>query len=185
MPELRDGLYGFDYREADQRRVDPEERKTYDIKALWRVHHRIIELDAQGYKGTEIARILGIHPQTVSNTLNSRLGKEKISEIQRERDEELRAVRATIDELTQKALQVYHEAFNDENGQLSLKDKVKVADTVMLELSGHRVPTKVQSSHVTTMLSPDQIEEFKRRGIEAAKQSGLVIDVTPDKAVNE
>ena len=32
--QTRDGLYGFEFREVDQRRVDPAERKRYEIKQL-------------------------------------------------------------------------------------------------------------------------------------------------------
>lgn len=173
----RDGLYGLDYREEDKRRVEAEERKTYDIKQLWQRHHEIVNLAARGFKQTEIAEILNINPQTVSNTLNSQLGKEKLADIRLERDQEAKKISEKVRVLTNKALQVYHEIFDNENGTATLKERKDVADTVLLELSGLRVPTKIQAQSVHTVLTPEELNEFKRRGIAAARESGLVIDV--------
>ena len=175
----RNGLYGFEFRERDLRRKSKEERKTYDVKSLWQLNHEIVNLAARGFKSTQIAEILHIHPQTVSNTLNSELGQKKLSEIRLERDEEAKKVSEKIRILTNKAIEVYHEIFDDESGECTLRDKKAVADTVLLELSGLRAPTKIQSHSVSTTLTLDELEEFKRRGIQAAKESGLVVDVTP------
>ena len=168
-------LYGFEGRENDGRRVPAEERKTPNIKQLWQRSHEIINLAAQGFKQTDIAEILCIHPQTVSNTLNSELGQLKLSEIRWERDGEAKKASEKIRVLTNKALDTYHQIFDDESGECTLRDKKNVADTVLLELSGLRVPTKIQSHAIHTVLTPEEIEEFKKRGIQAARDSGLVV----------
>lgn len=180
--QTREGLYGFEFRDVDKRRVAPEERKTYEAKALWQRSHEIVNLAARGFKQTEIAEILNIHPQTVSNTLNSELGKYKLSEIRLERDEEAKKVSEKIRVLTNKALQVYHEIFDDESGEASLRDKKATADTVLLELSGLRAPTRIDSRHVSMSLTSEELEEFKLRGIKAAREAGLIVDV-PAKEV--
>lgn len=182
--QTRNGLYGFEFRDVDGRRVDPEERKTYEVKQLWQRSHEIINLAARGYKQVEIAEILNITPQTVSNTLNSELGQHKLSDIRLERDEEAKKISEKIRVLTNKALKVYHEIFDDESGECGLKDKVKVADTVLLELSGLRAPTRIQSQHISTTLTPEELEEFKERGIRAAREAGMIVDITP-KQVEE
>lgn len=169
------------FREVDKRRVDPSERRAYNIKNMWQRHHEIVNLASQGFKQVEIAEILNIHPQTVSNTLNSQLGAEKLDVIRQDRDNEARIRAEKVKALTNKALEVYHEIFDDESGECTLKDKMKVADTVLLELSGMRVPTRIQSSSTHTILSHEELEAFKQRGIAAAKESGLVIDVTPER----
>jgi predicted transcriptional regulator len=176
---IRNGLYGFEFREVDRRRVESGDRKTYEAKQFWQRHHEMVNLAAKGYKQVAIAEILNVDPQTVSNTLNSRMGMEKISEIRLERDEEAKKISEKIRVLTNKALAVYHEIFDDESGECGLKDKMKVADTVVLELSGLRVPTRIQSHSVHATLTLDEIAEFKKRGIAAAKEAGLVISVEP------
>ena len=177
--QTRNGLYGFEYRDVDLRRVaEGEEKKTYNIKALWQRSHEIINLAAQGYKGTDIAEILGITPACVSLTLNSELGQKKLSEIRQDRDADARKTSEKIRVLTAKAIQTYHEIFDNEDGQATLRDRKDVADTVLLELSGLRAPTKIHTSSVNMTLTPEEIESFKNRGLKAAQESGF-IDVTP------
>ena len=179
--QTRNGLYGFDYREVDLRRVaEGEEKKTYNIKSLWQRSHEIINLAARGYKGTDIAEILGITPACVSLTLNSDLGQKKLSEIRQVRDEDAKKTSEKIRVLTAKAIQTYHEIFDNESGEATLRDRKDVADTVLLELSGLRAPTKIQSSNINMTLTADEIESFKNRGLKAAKESGFVDMAQPD-----
>ena len=172
---LRDNLYGFETREPDLRRTNPEDRKVYNIKQLWQRNHEIINLAVRGFKNTEIASILNITPECVSSTINSDLGKHKISELRQARDEEAKVVSEKIRVLTDKALAVYHEIFDSDHS--TTKDKKDVADTVLLELSGLRAPTKIQTHSLHTTLSKEELEEFKQRGIQAARDSGKIIDV--------
>lgn len=180
--QTRNGLYGFEFRDVDQRRS--EERKTYDIKALWQTNHEIINLAARGFKGTEIADILNIHPQTVSNTLNSELGQRKLSELRLGRDEDAKKTCEKIRVLTNKALAVYHQIFDDESGEISLMNKKAAADTVALELSGLRAPVKIHSQSVSMTLTKEELEEFKKRGIEAAREAGMIVDVEPEQSAS-
>lgn len=175
-PVVTESLYGFETRDVDQRKAPVGERKTYDIKKLWQHNHEIINLAAQGFKQLEIAEILGISPATVSNTLNSTLGQQKLSEIRFGRDIEAKKTNEKIRILTTKALQTYHEIFDDDSGNVSLKDKKQVADTVLLELSGLRAPTRVQSLSATLNLTPEELNEFKKRGIAAARESGMIVE---------
>jgi predicted transcriptional regulator len=177
---VRNSLYGFEFLEKDERRVDKEERKTPEIKQMWQRSHEIVNLAARGFKNVEIAEILNISPQTVSNTLNSELGERKLSEIRLERDAETKKIHEKVRVLTNKALQVYHEIFDDASGECGLKDKAKVADTVLLELSGLRAPTRLQGHMVHTVLTPEELDTFKQRGIAAAREAGKIVDIEPE-----
>jgi len=177
--EKRNGLYGQEYREIDKRRAAEGERKTYDIKGLWQRSHEIINLAARGFKNTEIAEIVGCTPATVSSTINSELGERKLSDIRESRDDEARKVTEKIRVLTKRAIQTYHEIFDDESGESTMKDRKAVADTVLLELSGLRSPTK----HISTTLSAEEIEAFKLRGKQAIEQEEIIdieIEEIPD-----
>lgn len=171
----RNGLYGFQFRDLDGRRK-PEERKTYEIKQLWQRNHEIVNLAARGFKQVEIAEILNINPQTVSNTLNSELGQHKLSDIRAERDEEAKKVGEKIRVLTNKALTIYHEIFDDESGEMGLKDKGEFAKHFLNDMSGLRAPTRIQSHSVSMVMSQDEIREFKERGLQAARESGIIVD---------
>ena len=52
--------------------------------------------------------------------------------------------------------------------------KKKTADTVLMEIGGHRAPTRIDSRNLNVTANAEDIEEFKRRGIEAAKAAGLL-----------
>ena len=180
--QLRNDLYGFEVREHDRRRVEPCERKTYDIKQLWNRSHEVLNLAALGYKNTEIAQLLGITPATVSNTLNGTLGQQKLSSLRKERDQGVVDVLEEVQKLFPTALKVYESILDDENATLRLKKDV--ADTILMDLGGHRSPTKVQNQVTSMSLTRIEIEEIKKRGLEAARQSGLVIDL-PVRQNNE
>ena len=175
----RTSLYGFEMKGPDLRRV--EERKTHDINSLWQRSHEILALAVRGLKQVDIAEILNITPQTVSNTLNSDLGKQKLSFLRKSRDEKAIIAADKIDILTQQALAVYGQIFEDESGEVNLDMKKKTADTVALELSGLRAPTKIQAHTVHSIATLKEIESFKERGREAARAAGMIVEVEEEK----
>ena len=178
----RKSLYGFDMREPDLRRKD-DTRKTHNAKQLWQRSHEILNLAVRGMKQVDIAEILNLTPQTVSNVVNSDLGMQKISEMRKKRDDEAFDAGKEIDELTEKALNVYHEIFDDDTEGHAMKKKV--ADTITLELSGLKIPTKIQSSSFNAIATLAEIEEFKKRGIEAQRIAGVVIDLPVEEVKDE
>ena|SRR5690606_5453065 len=170
---LRQGLYGFPVK-SDERPSVPA--KPYHPQKLWARSHEMIRLHVLGLTNVQIARILNVHPQTVSNTLNSQLGSHKVSELQAERDEETKVRVEQIRILTDKALATYNEIFDNESGEATLKERKEAADMVLKELSGLRVPTKIMSQASVTVLTADEIREFKSRGISAMREAGLVTE---------
>jgi len=177
--QTRNGLYGFEFREVDLRRS--ENRKSFNIKQLWQRNHEIINLAAQGLNNNVIAEIVGVTPTCVSQTLNSELGQRKLSDIRFSRDEEAKKMSEKIRVLTNKAIQTYHEIFDNEDGEATLRDRKSVADTVLLELSGLRAPTRIQSTSVSTVLTPEEINAFRERGLKAANESGMTIDIQSEE----
>lgn len=178
LPPIR-SLYGFEFREFDERRLPDPGDKKWHIKQLWQRSHEIINLALQGLKNTEIAEMLNIHPQTVSSTLNSELGMQKLSELRAKRDADTIDVAKKVAELSEKALKVYEEIFD--HPQCELKLKMEAANTVLMDLGGHRAPTKIDSRTLHTHATMSQIEEFKQRGLIAAKESGLLA-LLPNKS---
>jgi predicted transcriptional regulator len=168
--QTREGLYGFEFLERDKRRTD--DRRTYEIKQMWQRSHEIVNLALLGYKNTDIAEILNISPWTVSNTINCELGSKVLSEKRKLRDGEFNKVGEKIRVLTNKALKVYHEIFDDESGELGLKDKGQFAQEFVKEISGLRAPTRIQSHSINTTLTKEEIEEFKQRGMNAINVGG-------------
>lgn len=172
-------LYGFEMRDVDNRRTDRAE--THDIKQLWQRSHEILGLALQGMKQVDIARILNISPVTVSNTLNSTLGKQKLSEMRGERDEHYVKVSEEIKALTMKALNTYHQLFD--NPGVDVKMKKETADTITLDIAGMRAPTKVDTRTLHAHATLEEINEFKRRGLEAARESGMLVTVEDEGTI--
>lgn len=183
--QTRNGLYGFEYLEPDnRRRVDESKPLKWEIKQLWQRSHEIINLSARGFKNNEIAEILNISPFTVSNTLNGKLGQLKLSEIRQDKDQEAKKIAEKIKVLTGKALNVYHEIFDNDSGEATLRDRKSAADTVVLELSGLRAPTKIQAQSMHVQLTRADLEEFKERALLAAQEAGLAIDIESEETDN-
>ena len=179
--EAATSLYGFKFRESDKRRerLDEDGKRRYDIKQLWQRSHEILNLALLGHKQSDIARILNITPQTVCNTLNSTLGKEAIAERRQERDAEYEELQDEVMSLTRKSLAIYNKILETENGPNMNVTRLgkETADTVVLELSGLKVPTRIDTRSVHATLTTEELEEFKRRGIAAAKAAGKLVEV--------
>jgi len=174
---VRNSLYGFEMREPDLRRSDRE--GCYDIKQLWQRSHEIVALALQGLKQTEIASILNVSPVTVSNTLNSQLGMEKLSAMREERDDEAVKFNKEVIKLRDKAIKVYHDLFD--NPTISPNLKKATADTIVMDIAGHRAPTRIDSRSVHMTATPEEIESFKQRGLQAARESGMLVEIPPTK----
>ena len=170
----QESLYGFKFRIPDKRRVKTG-TKSWDIQQLWQRSHEILNLAVLGYKNTEIANILGVHSQTVSNTINSSLGKTEIANKREARDEKFDELYDEVLELTAKAMKVYEEIIT--SPVIDMKLRKETADTLTLDLAGMRAPTRIDSRNVSTNASMDEIEKFKQRGKDAAKASGKIVDV--------
>jgi len=172
---VKDTLYGFETRDVDKRRALPGERKTYEIKQLWQRNHEILRMALIGMKAPHIADVLGIHPKTVSNTINSELGRNKLSLMRQERDDSIVDVAKDVAKMYPECMKVYNDILN---GDCKSKLMKETADTLIMDIGGNRAPQKIQSE--TLHLTPTDIEEFKKRGLAAAKASGMVVDVEPE-----
>ena len=127
----------------------------------------------EGYKGVKIAEMLAIHPQTVSNILNSTLGNMKLEDLRAIRDGDLVFRMQQIHDLTDLAMEVYREGMENENGQATFKERKEIADTVVLELSGLRVPTKVQSEELHVYMDAEKLAKFKERARQSMIEAGM------------
>lgn len=172
-PAKQISLYGFEVREADNRRSERE--GSYDIKQLWQRSHEILGLALQGLKQKEIAKILNVTEATVSNTLNSTLGKEKLSALREGRDGEYVKLNEKVRHLVDKSLKVYEQLMDTPSVDNKLKKET--ADTIVLDVAGMRAPVKTESRSLSIHATPEEIEEFKQRGIQAARESGFLVEL--------
>ena len=150
------------------------------------LYHEVARLYACGLTINQIAERVGKSPQTVRNALKTDAAREKIDYIDQCRDGYALRVQKRICDLTEKSLGVYESVLSgvDADGnelKVSLRDKLRVADTVVLELSGFQASkkTELKSSGLVVI---SEIEEFRRRADEESKRRGHdVIDVEPEE----
>jgi len=179
----RVSLYG--QREPDRRRVRGE-RKSFDIKKLWDRNHEICNLAVMGMNQEDIAKALGVSPVTVSNTVNSTLGKEKLALMRGSRDADTWDAAKKIQEVAKKALTFLELAMDDQvtdlEGQpiqVTVGTKVNIAKHVLNDLSGLKAPTRVEGKFAHAHLTSEDIEELKERGRKAAAELD-VIEMRPE-----
>jgi ABC-type Fe3+-hydroxamate transport system substrate-binding protein len=114
--------------------------------------------------------------------VNSELGQKKIAEMREKRDEGYVDVSKKIAELSEKALAVYEEIFDSDTVSYNLKKST--SDTVLMDLGGHRAPTKIDSRSVSVNTSMEELEEFKQAGLRAAKESGFLIELPEGETID-
>jgi len=137
-------------------------KNTPQIQRLWGKQKEIIRLSASGlYTNKEIAEIVGVTPQTVSNIINSELGQSQIEILQGMRDAEAVDVSIMIKKLAPIALSIQQELMLSPDEKSELKSRI--ADSI-LDRAGH-VPIS-KGVQLTVGLTSKDIAEIKARAEE-------------------
>lgn len=152
------------------RRFRPR-RKDRGIKNLWALNGEILNQLVAGRKPKDIARELGITTQTVSNTRNSDLGRERLRELAEQRMQSAVDIGERIKEFAPEALQLHEEIISGEYDEASIALRAKIASE-WLGRAGYGEIKK--SANVSARLSPEDIERIKERARNGARQIGLI-----------
>jgi hypothetical protein len=162
-------------------RINPQsmarrgERRVYEPKKLWDSHHEVLNQLSLGIPRKVVAENMGVTPQTVSNVANSELGKEKLTLMRGARDASHIDVMAEVSRMIPKALAVYEEILDADASQgVSLNLKKHVADTLVMKIGGYEAPRKLDVRSASLHLNPEELEELKERGRQAAHDLGLL-----------
>ena len=153
------------------RRRSPE--RTFDIKQLWQRNHEILRLAFLGWKHKDIADHLDITAVTVSNTVNSTLGKDKLNLMTGSRDAESLDVMTEIQNMIPKAVKVYDQIL-EEDSPASWTLKKTTADTVLKDILGNVAPKRVEGKFMHAHLGEETIDRIKERGRAAAAAAGIL-----------
>ena len=174
-------LYGVSVRDSRREISKPRE---FDPQALHQLSHEILNLKSSGMKGRQIAKALGISEGTVSKTVNSDLGAEKLRIIRGASDHQLVKVTDRVAKMTDKALDVLEEILDDEAGIASQSLRRQAARDVLIDLGGHAAPKKVDIRKTSAMITPEFLDELKKQGQLAAQEVDAVIDVEAEEVSN-
>ena len=152
------------YADGDKRRVEGRREEAN----FWDSHHEIVRRLLLGQKAVDIARDLGITPQTVSNVRNNPLVVKQLADMHEKRDSDATAVANQIKEVAPMAVQVLTEAMSDKSSPWNAK--IMAAKDV-LDRAGHAPIHRSES--VTTTLTFEEITAIKER----ARANGTVVAV--------
>ena len=157
----------------DNRRVPRSERVSHDIRNLWDRQHEILNRKLLGQSNVSIARELGVTPTTVSLTTNSTLGQARLRDMRFERNSAFTDAAKIIHErLLPKALGVYEEILDSDEIPTSIRKDT--AKDVIASFAGMAAPQRIES--LSVQITSNELEEFKRRGREAARSLGIVVE---------
>jgi len=167
-------MYGFEnLKKRDRRRAEPGKKKMYQIKNLWSQHNEMLRLKLLGVSNVRIAEMLGMSKEMVSIVMNSDIAKAKLKVMEGARDAETLDVAIEIKKMIPKALKIYEEILEDQEGRISMSLKKNTADTIVKDLGGYEAPKKLAVRH----FSVEDIEAIKQRGKMLASEMGNIIDV--------
>jgi len=174
---VSNGAPFYGERLPDGRRSLPGERKTYDPKKLWESNHEILNLKVLGLTNENVAEILNVTPATVSNTVNSTLGKDKLAMMRGSRDADTWDAAKEIAEASKECLRFLRDAmgdrYEDVEGnivQASVNAKITIAKHILNDLSGLKAPTRLDARVLNTHLSLEEIEELREAGRSATRE---------------
>jgi len=139
----------------------PEGNESYDIKRLWGQQKEILRLVASGlYTNKEVGDLVGVTPQTVSNIINSALGKQAMEILQGAADAELVDLNVKFKYLAHLAVGVQENILLDEGTSKELQNKIS---DKFLDRAGYTPVAKNLNMNLNAGLDKDDIDEIKKR----------------------
>jgi DNA-directed RNA polymerase specialized sigma subunit len=155
--------------QMDGRYLLENEKKVYEITQLRDRHKEIIRLILLGHENTEIASILNITPQTVSNVRNSQLAQVELMSLQEARDNNSIDIAKQIQEIAPAALEILHTMIDRTNRKLTTDPfaqpsnlEVTVAQD-LLNRAGHGSINKNISINKSMPLTQEELALMRER----------------------
>jgi predicted DNA-binding protein (UPF0251 family) len=138
-----------------------EGNKNYDIKRLWGQQKEILRLIASGlYNNKQVAEFVGVTPQTVSNVINSALGKQALEMMEGAADSETVDLMVRIRALAPIALTVEEELMLDTETSGRLKHDIAGK---VLDRAGYAPISKNLNLNMNAGLKREDIDAIKLR----------------------
>ena len=152
----------------------PGYNRKYEIQHMWDRHHEIVRMALIGETAETISNRLGITPQTVSNTLNSRIVMDKLAILRAERDASSVDVAKAIRELAPRAVEVMATLLDVENN-LGVSHSVRLnAAKDMLDRNGHAAPKVIETRNLHGVFTKDDLDDIKKKAHALAIESGMI-----------
>lgn len=159
----------------------------YELKKLRSRHHQIIRLKASGkFKNKEIAEIVNVTPQTVSNTLNSELAQRKMAQLQDDIDDQFMDLMAELRKLAEVGVEEIRDALLNET--VSKEERLDLAQD-LLDRTGYGKTSNLNINK--RQVTDKDIEEIREEAKKEAEESGkleeanIIVDEEEDSSPDE
>lgn len=157
-----------------------EKGRRYQLKELRDRQREIIRLSTLGYKGTVIATMLGCTPATVTHAINSQIAIDKRMELQEFRDDSVKDIMQSLQEMLPHALEVYNEVLVERKAVDPQRERLTKD---LLDRTGFGKVQRIDSTVRHTHLTADDIASIKQKIAQRRQVEGEVIDDCQSGAV--
>lgn len=155
----------------DRRRTRSPEGPQMQLRELRPRHHEIIRLGLLGFKNRQIARMLNITPQSVTICLSSQVAREYMSLLQAARSCNAVDLAKEISDFAPTCVEVIKEGIQDETVPMPVRMREA---REFLGLGGYVKPQRLSVQGTITHLTPQEIEEIKKRALQTAQLAGVL-----------
>lgn len=152
----------------------------YELKRLREKHHNILRLVVLGVKQKDVAAALGITEETVSYTVNSKLGKQKLAILRKEADQGSLDMLAELQQLVPGAIALQEKVLFDDGEKTS--DRLRAAEDI-LDRAGPSKRQRTEHSH--QLVSADEIAEARALARKVASDAGIIVDVEDATVIDD
>ena len=169
--------YSNGNRGPDERRVDPSDKRTFEVSEMWDVHHEIVRRRLLGQKVVNIAKDLGVSEAMVSYTVNSPVVKDKLEIMKGARDAETIDLAKRIRENAPQSLRLLEDIISGEvDGTVVPLNMRRQEANMMMNRAGFAPVQTIKGAILHGHYTSDEIDEIKKRALEDGLKSGVVVD---------
>ena len=181
MTKYRDGNRG-----PDERRVDPGEKRTFEVSAMWEIHHEVVRRLLLGQKVVGIARDLGVSEAMVSYTRNSPVVRDKLEIMKGARDAETLDLAKRIRENAPQSLRLLEDIVSGEVDGTSVPLNMRRQEAnMMMNRAGYAPVQTIKGAILHGHYTSDEIDEIKERAVKDGLKSGVVVEGEVVEVSNE
>lgn len=149
----------------------PTYQRKYEVQHMWERHHEIVRMTLLGMSPGVVAERLNITPQTVSNTLNSKIVRDKLQILRAERDSSSVDVASAIRNLAPKCVEAIDGILTSD----AVSHAVKLAAARdILDRTGHGATKVIRTENVHGVFTKDDLMEMKKNAHLLASESGIL-----------
>lgn len=160
----------FERSSNDRRRTALE--RQWQPKQLSERHHNILRLHLLGYSNTDIADKMGCTTVTVSQTINSNIGREHTQMMRSELDKATFDSAKRIKLMAPKAIDVIEEALT--NSDIPFSVRLKAAQDA-LDRAGFGAVKKMDVQSTTVSLTPSDLNNLKQNALLRANENCIEV----------